>query len=272
MNADYETLLRMLALPPAVVDCATGKLRLPVAGVTYPPPWYGYPPALIPAWSEGRIYVGLWKHWFTERPLSFVKVYVRAGHSVVEIARTPDQFFCYATISAIVAHDGVRPETEQFARAAGVSNLAEIDAASMSTGDDPRGFTAIRQFQSDTPLASVADVAQYDGWFPRADFAVAIPWWQHCCSLEVSDDVRAAWPGAVPVPPWVAASPTPQMFQTFLRAGDYRSAWLTLNSTGWALPDARTALDQLATAAGDDTFSTLAAAWLAALDRQTGGY
>lgn len=272
MNAHYETLLKSFELPPAVVNCEMGRLRVPVAGITYPPPWYGYPPALIPLWSEGSIYVGLWKHWFTNRPLSFVKVYVRAGHSVVEIARTPDQFFCYATISAIVAHDGVRPEIEQFARAACVSNVAEIDAASMISGDDPSGFTAVRQFQTDTPLATIADVARYDGWFPRKDFTTIITWWQHCCSLEVNDDVRAAWPENVLVPPWVAAPATPHMFRTYLRAGDYRSAWLTLNSASWALPDARFALDQLATAAGNDMFSTLASAWLAASDRQSGGY
>ena len=85
-------------MPETAVSFATGRLRLPVSGVTYPPSWYGYPPALIPIWSEGFVYVGLWKHWFTERPLSFVRVYVRAGHTVVEIARTPEQLLCYATI------------------------------------------------------------------------------------------------------------------------------------------------------------------------------
>jgi RHS repeat-associated protein len=236
------------SVPETISNCAMGRLRVPVAGNTYPPPWYGYPPALIPMWSEGFIYVGLWKHWFTERPLSFVRIYVRAGHSIVEIARTPEQFLCYTSITAIVAHDGVRPE------------------------DDPSGFAAIRQFQTDTPLASVADVARYDGWFPRVNFATAIPWWRHCCSLEVSDDVRAVWPATVLAPPWVAAPPTPQMFRDFVQAGDYRSAWLTLNSAGWPLPDARAAIGQLAAAAGDGTFSTLADAWLAASNGQSGGY
>jgi len=273
MNGEYETLLSHLPLPKTIASCAMGRLRVPVAAITYPPPWYGYPPAFIPFWSQGEgIYVGLWKHWFTERTTSFVEVYLAWPHIVVEIARTPEQFFCYATITAIVAHDGVRPETERFAQDANITNLAEIDSATMNTGDDPGGFAAIRQFQTDTPLASVADVARYDGWFPRVNFATSIHWWQHCCSLEVGDDVRAAWPATVPTPPWVAAPPTRQMFRDFVQAGDYRSAWLTLNSAGWPLPDARAAIGQLAAAAGNGEFSTLADAWLSASSGQTGGY
>jgi len=272
MNTEYEILLRRLGLSATVVDCATGSLRLPLSAVSYPPPWYGYPPALIPLWSEGYIYIGIWKHWFTKRPLSFVKVYVRDGHTIVEIARTPEQFFCYATISAIVTHDGIRPETERFAQATGVINLAEIDAVSINTGDEPHGFMAIRQFQTDTPLASVTEVRRYDGWFPRQDFSTAIPWWEHCCSLEVSDEVQTRWPGTVSIPPWLASRPTPHMFQHFLRTGQYRSAWLTLNSAGWSLSEAQTAISQLATAGEDSAFSTLAAAWLAASDGQNGAY
>jgi hypothetical protein len=68
------------------------------------------------------------------------------------------------------------------------------------------------------------------------------------------------------------APPTAQEFSDFLRVGDYRSAWLMLNSSGWPLPDARMAISGLASAAGDGTFSLLADAWLSASDSQSGGY
>jgi hypothetical protein len=199
-------------------------------------------------------------------------MYVRADHSMIEVARTPDQFLCFGVITAIVAHDGVRPETERFAQNAGIRNLAEIDSATVSSGDDPKGFIAIRQFQIETPLASIADVNSYDGWFPRANFSSAIPWWQHCCSLEMDEDIRKAWPVQMPMPPAIAAPPTLQAFRNFVQAGDFRSAWLMLNSAGWPLPDARIAIGELATDAGDGMFSNLAEGWLMASEGQNGAY
>jgi hypothetical protein len=49
-------------------------------------------------------------------------------------------------------------------------------------------------------------------------------------------------------------------------------AWLTLNSKGWSIPQAKDALAQLADAAGDDGFSLLARTWTEAADDLDTGY
>lgn len=266
-----DATLRPLGIPPACVDVAVGRNPLPVVGVTQPAPWYGYPPALIPFWSEGFVYTGAWHHWFTPRPPSFVRMYVRAGHSLIEIARTPEQFVAFATVLAIVAHDESRPETEAFARRAGVPDVEAIDRVTLATGDDPSGFRALLAFQHDTPLAVVGEGA-YDGWFPTPLRPALRAWWETACGLEVDEATRRTMATSAAMPVWLTSSDLRAVFESAVGAGDLRAAWLALNGPGWDLAEARSALTRLEAAAASDPFSTHCAAWLAAAADQVGGW
>lgn len=72
MNPDFDSLVRALGLPSTVADCAAGRIRLPLGAMRSPAEWYGFPPVLIPIWRDGSgpNYIGVWKHWFTDRPVT----------------------------------------------------------------------------------------------------------------------------------------------------------------------------------------------------------
>src|SRR4051794_2545699 len=82
--------------------CASGEAGVPLPNYNAPAEWHGFPPALVPIWSDGSgpSYLGLWKHWFSARPISCVRQYVGLGHLTVEIARTEEQFFAYVAIKS----------------------------------------------------------------------------------------------------------------------------------------------------------------------------
>src|SRR6267378_658670 len=121
---DYPTLIKKLNFPSQLSDCASGAIKLPSPTFQSQADWYGFPPALLPIWSEGSgpTYMGVWRHWPEGRRLSFVGMYVELGRNVVEIARTNDQFLSYAVIRLIVANDGISGELVEFARRVGVNN------------------------------------------------------------------------------------------------------------------------------------------------------
>ena len=62
------------------------------------------------------------------------------------------------------------------------------------------------------------------------------------------------------------------LFDDYLRAGRLDYAWLTLNSTGWSIADARQALIALQTRADDRGFDAVVAYWLSVADVSAGGY
>lgn len=62
MNQGYDTLVKALDLSDSVADCAAGRITPPLAAMRSPAEWYGFPPVLIPIWSDGSgsSYLGIW--------------------------------------------------------------------------------------------------------------------------------------------------------------------------------------------------------------------
>ena len=273
MNSHYVDLLERLGYPSSLVDCMAARISHPLMIFNSPPHWYGCLPALIPIWSSGSgpAYLGILKHWFTARPATFVKMYIDLGF-ITEIARTSDQFFAVAAIAAIVGDDGVQPPTERFAKALGINNLSEIDNATLNTGDDPKGFSTISQFRRALPLACVSDERQYDGAFPTGGFGATSQWWLDACTFEVSSDAQGAWPTSIPKPGWFVPGRKISVFDRYLAQRDFHAAWLTLNSTGWAIVEAVDAIQRLAEQANDSLFSLLTLAWTNFASGRAGNY
>lgn len=270
----YENIFAMLALPNTVSRCAMGTLELPLIDVSAPADWYGFPPALIPLWSTGSrpTYTGVWKHWFTDRETSYVKMYVGSGRLTVEIARTAEQLMSLIAMTSISERDGIEADLIAFATEVGIPNLTQIDAVSLESGDEAQGLIAIDQFRENTPLESVGAIADYTGSFPSGYFH-AYPWWENACSFELSDETNAAWPDDLPRPPWLVDSvDKAALFRAYLGNGNLKNAWLTLNSTGWTIADARAAITDLGAHAQDSQFTLLVEAWLSVADDSAGSY
>jgi hypothetical protein len=142
------------------------------------------------------------------------------------------------------------------------------------SGDEAHGLIMIDQFKEKTPLESVSAIADYSGGFPTGDFSNPSVWWEKVCSFELPPEVLAAWPSSLPKPPWIADSGKEklELFTEYLSVNNLKSAWLTLNSTGWTIRDARTAISDLSVKAKDSQFNLLVDAWLSVADESAGGY
>lgn len=263
-----------LNLPDTLQACAQGTISVPVCTLQAPALWYVYPPALTPIWSDGSgpTYIGYWQHWFVDREPCFVKLYVDCQCMTYEIARTPAQLLAVIAMMAMSVDDGITPQLEQFANAVGLDCLAELDALSLKSGDDPKGFAELELFRTLTPLDSVpGNGAPYTGDFPDPANA-SRAWWNSSCSFEVVHRDMHVPPG-VELPAWFDPQQDKKaLFEGFLAAERLDCAWLTLNSTGWSIADARRAIVQLQVKAGDEAFDRVVAAWLAIASTDAGGY
>ncbi|MBY0461393.1 MAG: hypothetical protein K2V38_29095 [Gemmataceae bacterium] len=282
MNQHYQAVLARDGLPASVIDCLSGKIRGKVLQMDAPAKWYGFPPALVPIWSEedGSNYLGYWRHWFLDRPGTFVEFEVRrylpsTGQHMMrasEIARTAAQFFGCVAIKALYFADKVTPELRKFAERVGLADLTAYEAVAAKIRYEPLGFYALPGFDRDLPLASVSDVRTYTGAFPTSLPFGSQAWRQTCCSFELTEDALDEWPQGTDVPLWLSKGKKVKLFDTFLGAGDFARAWLTLNSNGWKISEAKDALARLAEAAGDEHFSLLAQAWAAVATDSVKGY
>lgn len=233
MNTHYDALLRAIEMPDRLIELAAGQITSPVYGVESPASWYWFPPVLIPICSDGSSpsYLGIWKHWFVDRPISFVRFYAEWG-GTFEISRTVEQFFCTLIISALSLEGEVTSEIEDFAAKVGVDNLDEIVEVMIKTGDNPNGFHTITEFHNDLPLESTSDPVDYTGNFPSADFSRQ-KWWLDACRFEIEDEVYSTWPAEIPLPGWLSNDDRMTRFQSYLSEDNLHAAWLTLNSPGW---------------------------------------
>jgi hypothetical protein len=270
----FKAALEALALPDTLLACAEGRISPPIFTLDTPAQWYGFPPALIALWSSGSrpFYIGYWKHWFIDREPCFVKMYVACGHMTVEIARTHAQLMGVLAMMSIGVEDGVTPELEQFAQAVGLDWLPALEAQSLKTGDAPQGFANVALFSQKTPLESIVDgAAPYTGDFPNPLDSVR-DWWETSCSFEILDRPMPM-PASGQLPAWFDPDREKKpLFDDYLRAGRLDYAWLTLNSTGWSITDARQALVALQARADDRGFDAVVAYWLSVADVSAGGY
>jgi len=199
MNS-YAKIFESLYFPSAISQCAAGTIKPPLATFKAPAEWYGFPPALIPIWSDGSrpTYIGAWKHWFMDREPTYIKMHVGAGRMTIEIARTVEQLFALVAMMSISERDGIESDLAIFAKVVGLQNLDQINAVSLVSGDDARGLAMIDQFKNKTPLESARAVGDYSGEFPIVNFDNVKPWWKRACSFEISQEILAAWPASFP--------------------------------------------------------------------------
>lgn len=272
--AQYREVLSSLGVQEPLLRCATGHLRVPLEGVRAPAEWYGFPPALIPILMDGShpMYWGIWQHWFVDRKPTFVKFFVEGGFAV-EVARSVEQFLCLIVLSAIVENEGVSPEIERFAQSVGVRNLAEIDHLSLESGDSPQGLSTLPQFRGSLPLESIVRPEEYTGDFPALLSESSMQYTNLSCEFEISAEALRRIQDSHNVPSWLNSDVSRMAhFDRCVGDGRIGEAWLTLNSKGWTISEARAAISKLAEVAHDSHFTDLASSWLSIADTTTGGY
>lgn len=269
---EYQKIISSIGISDSVLKCAGGQIDVPLEGVDIPPRWFGFPPALIPIWSKDSRpgYIGIWKHWFIDRTPSFVEMYVAADRITVEIARTSEQFIYFVAMAAIVEHDGITAEVERFLTSVGIGNGDEIEAVAMRYGDDPTGFVHLAPFRKSTPQTCLDIVEKYDGEFPKIKDGVVVS------GLRTSSEFEYYPSGELAIDAGCIFLKKGESgrdgFFRCVDEGNLGQAWLILNSRGWSISDARTAIVKLAQAGQDPHFDDLVSAWLSVADPAAGAY
>jgi hypothetical protein len=207
--------------------------------------------------SVGTAFLGIWKHWFSTRPFSFVQFSLEQQRAI-EIARSPCQFTSYAIIQAMSVLGGESPEVLEFANR--VQNICVPELRSHPS-DDPATFGKLSMFSRQSPLVTVLNPTQYDGEFPIEDWKCGAGSWESASSVEVSADFASRVPAGVSLPAWFRTTSVTDLFRDYLARGDFKSAWLTINSGTWESHARCLAFQSLAIAAGDPMLFQRLEAW-----------
>jgi hypothetical protein len=271
-------------LPELLSRIATGEITLPV-WADRPAVVRGYPPAFVPLWSVFDESIGYFRHWFTDRPPSIVKLVRKKEEgrlALIELARTPEQLVIILTMQAYYLRGEPAPvRTELW----DIARLTDADFEALrSVLERGRGLmTALRshpRFGSDSPLGCFCEVGYerlddayspeyrgteaYTGTF-LTDTYLSLEALRRTSGCELGVYSNPAFDDLASSVPWIAASFTPgaqpKLFPDFLSKGDVGSAWMTLNSPGWRREQALHAIDALAKTVSDPTFDDLVLNW-----------
>jgi hypothetical protein len=227
----------------------SGEVAFPFSGWCCPPSPWGFPPALIPLWSDAALflYQGYWKHWFCDRETTLVEVDSSEGRAT-EVARGFPQVVARLALKRVCALDRVDERLKQFCAGLGLEILPAVDEVSRRTGDRIDGLLAMKLFSEDPPADLVSFGGSYRGNFPQTGDAR-----DDSCAFE--------W---VAPEPGRARSGHSEAFHFRLRRGDLLGAWMQLNAPGWEMAESRRAIQELADASSEPEFKLLTKAWLEA--------
>jgi hypothetical protein len=274
MSASYADVYKRLGLEDRLVRLAGGEIAPPLDSMSAPFYCYGFPPALVPLWSDntGPRYAGLWKHWFVPRQPTFVECYVDESYRAVEVARTPEQLLNWLLCYSLYVDEEGEPEFRAFAATAAVTDYPAIRSIMEAEGYDLANLRPLPAFRHDPPVQSCQTPAEYRGDFPNEWMLLDRDHLKCVCSLELPPRLRQLIAESTTAPLWLAETEQADVFERLLRSGDLGGAWLSLNSSGWAFSEAKKAILRLAERAGDSSFSVLAEAWVAQPHESRGGY
>lgn len=262
----YSSLFAALGVPSTLERIRSGAI--PVGVVTQPPTPAGFPPALIPLWSEsGPRYTGLWLHWFPRREPTYVQLSLDSGR-VEEIARNYDQFAFVVVLQAIMLDEGVTPHVVELAGRLGLTaDLSAIDELTLRSGDDPAALLSVPLFADNPPAVCRPELLAYHGDFILPNATPDLTRLRRVSRYELPE----RYPSSSVDPSWFR---DPQgAFEASVKAEAWSDAWLALCSSGWTYGAAARAMRRLVVAVPEDVgFADLASTWLAACEGLPGGY
>lgn len=252
-----------IGLTSEIIGLATGTIEIPNCSTEQPARCYGYPPALIPFWSDpdGMIYTGLWKHWFGDRTPCFVKNFVNVFYRSKEISRSPEQLLRHLINKEISLAEEISPEILSFSQRLGVTDIAPIEEIYQTHGDVPSGLLNLPDFFQNAPLSCFSDPSNYSGDFPHIAMKLTSDSMRNTCSLELNETLEKTIRAQEDCPMWYNNYKKTELFSFFMDEERHAEAWFTLNSNGWLFADVYKALERLASAHDDPVFHMMVSAW-----------
>ncbi|MEM7454979.1 MAG: hypothetical protein AAF456_11570 [Planctomycetota bacterium] len=204
-----------------------------------------YPPCMIPLWSTfGQVIIGYWRHWFAPDSGSYV-IYAPESNHIREIALSVDQVKAYILFNIAGDEEELDDEFEQASQLLEYSETDRVADFREQYGFDYEGYLN-EYYRDQLPLSACADHSIYNGSLPQPPYneeTVA-----NFCSYELAPGEMAK---VEKKPIWLDRGSVKQGFDEAIEAGDLKSAWLSLCSSGWKASEAAESLTRIADLAGD---------------------
>lgn len=276
MSSPFESLYRRFltaaqrrCLEDGAIRTPLGRMggEIPVASGLHQP----FPPALVPVYSDGEKYIGLWLHPIVNgRTPTWVKLYGERW-LIDEVARSFEQFLFHLFHDVLGVGSWERPGepweeaflscTPALRRLRLGTLIADLWASKSARAYDVT-YREAELFRNSLPRHVVNKTDTYSGEFPVPS-NITKTHLARCCGFEMGPKVVKAAKGArIDLPPWMASSKASDVFRDCLEQRDFAGAWLTLNSRGWdSVSQVREALHVLATASGNADVKAIAATW-----------
>ncbi|WDF54382.1 hypothetical protein [Mucilaginibacter sp. KACC 22063] len=266
-----EKLLNLLNFDDAFQNLVRGEINIPYNNGEYnnlDNYWYPHPPALIPLFvGHGASYYGVLNHFFFKRSRTFVEYVLENGY-FSEKQRNEKQFITKLILEQIMLKEELTAETQNFAQNCNYTNSKDVLAFAENYGDDPEQFDKLVFFKDDLPLYYCDNLEQYQGDFPSSCEIFNPKQITNSCSFEIA--AKSFLKGLVNLPLWLETGADQQkLFEGYLANDDLKSAWLTLNSTGWFLIDVAKGLEKLKLKTQDRLFHLVADNWIEGWRRST---
>lgn len=262
----YLDLYKKLCLPPVILELVSEKRSIPSGVWNTPPESWGFPPALLPLWSDGSLfaYQGYWKHWFVKRQMTIVELQSEDGLFAMEVARNFNQLARLLVLHGVTSDDGVSARIKKFADLCGVDDAMEIDRISIELGDFPESLRELNSYSQNLPARLIKEGDVYTGDFPL-ETTVTLPI-ENYSLIEFSHTARPKLKEQKGIPAWLVEEDQHPVFINCLKRNDICGAWMSLNSNGWESDTLIKSVIQLSKLANDSLFLELANAWVTAAE------
>ena len=263
MMQHLREIFQRLNLNDKLFEMANGQIDIPYLDRFNQPDgyWYPHPPALVPVFlGYGASYYGILHHFFFDREKTFVEYSLERGY-MLEYARNAEQFFAQMVLDMDMAADGLNDKILKFCEDIAFNEFKEVDDFADEYGDVMDDYDKLVHLTHDTPLSYVKSLDAYNGDYPASIKIFNTRQISNCCTFEVAESWYLDNIDDLPI--WFKKEvPQEELFRSYLDNKDLKSAWLTLNSTGWKLKDVAEGLNILTRKTEDPLFHLIAANWV----------
>ena len=263
MMQHLEEIFQRLNLNDQLLAMVNGQIDIPYLDRFNQPDgyWYPHPPAMVPVFlGYGASYYGLLHHFFFEREKTFVEYSLERGY-MLEYARNANQFFAQMVLDMDIVADGLNDRILKFCEDIAFKEFKQVDDFADQYGDITDDYDKLVHLTNDTPLTYVQSLASYNGDYPASIKLFNARQISNCCTYEIDE----SWymNNIDQLPRWFKKEiPQDELFRDYLDNDDLKSAWLTLNSSGWKLKDVAEGLNILTRKTDDPLFHLVAANWM----------
>lgn len=244
---------------------------------------FPHPPFLIPfmySYDADHYHMGIIKHWFTDRKISFGDMTDGTGFQTNEIARSEKQLFSRLLFNEFVNSEDciITERLEKCATLMGLQNqdFLEFEQANQIHDQNPECNISVNS--TTKPLSCVIDKEIYDGEFPSNEKLIIPDNVPKACYFEIfqkewigynKDNLSfsffkkdAKYKPIDNIPEWLQPKTNKKdLFEKYIDTGQYDKAWFTINGIGFTPKEVAERLLRLKEYSTDRAFHLWADFW-----------